>query len=69
MQAPFVVGGTVLGLVAVRELGPVVADVLAAAPSWVPLLLGGLLLVATGATYEQRRRDLARVRRAVAGMN
>jgi hypothetical protein len=58
----------VLAVVAVRELGPVVADVLAAVPSWVPLSLGGVLLVAVGATYEQRRRDLARVRDAVLRM-
>jgi hypothetical protein len=68
-QAPFELGAAVLAVVAVRELGPVVADVLAAVPSWVPLSLGGVLLVAVGATYEQRRRDLARMRDAVLRMN
>jgi hypothetical protein len=68
-QAPFALGAAVLAVVAVRELGPVFADVLAAVPSWVPLSLGGILLVTVGATYEQRRRDLSRVRAAVLRMN
>jgi hypothetical protein len=68
-QAPFGLGAAVLAVVAVRELGPVAADVVGALPAWVPLSLGGVLLVAVGATYEQRRRDVARVRDAVLRMS
>jgi hypothetical protein len=67
-QAPFALGAVVLAVAGLRELGPVAADGFAAAPSWVPLSLGGVLLVAVGATYEQRRRDLARLRAAVLRM-
>lgn len=68
-QAPFALGAGVLTVVALRELGPVVADAWGAVPSWVPLSLGGVLLVVVGATYEQRRRDARRLRDAVVRMN
>ncbi|GAA3398171.1 hypothetical protein GCM10020369_80810 [Cryptosporangium minutisporangium] len=60
-QAPFLSGATVLTLVAARALAPVLPELADTVPTWVPLSLAGLLLVAAGATYEQRRRDAARL--------
>lgn len=57
-QAPLVVGGSVLAVLAVRHLGPVAADV----PRYLTFGVVGVALLATGATFERRRRD---VRRAV----
>jgi len=63
-QAPVVVGGVVLGIVALHEV--VLAwDLL---PRWAPLAVGGLLLVGLAMPYERRRRDLARLRGAVGRM-
>ncbi|HET9517262.1 MAG TPA: hypothetical protein VFO77_06020, partial [Actinoplanes sp.] len=62
LQAPVVVGGAVLIAVALHEL----ALVWQLVPRWIPLAAGGLLLVGLAMTLERRRRDLARVRAAVA---
>ncbi|EGX55606.1 integral membrane protein, partial [Streptomyces zinciresistens K42] len=62
LQAPLLLGGTVLGLVAVHELAPYIVQVTDALPRWAPPALAGLLLLALGATYEQRLRDARRVR-------
>ncbi len=58
LQAPLVLGGAVLVLDALSLLGPYAA----ALPRWLTLGTAGLLLVAVGATYEQRRRDVTRLR-------
>ncbi len=58
LQAPLVIGGAVLALDAVLLLAPY-ADAL---PRWLALGAAGTLLVAVGATYEQRLRDLGRLR-------
>jgi len=63
-QAPVVVGGTALGVIALHE-SVLVWDLL---PRWIPLALAGLLLVGLAITYERRRRDLGRLRTAVARM-
>ena len=47
---------TVLGL---RQLAPVVGEI----PNWVAIGLTGLLLLAVGATFEQRRQNLRAARR------
>lgn len=60
-QAPVLVGGGVLALLALHELARG-WDLL---PRWIYLGVGGLALVALAATYERRRRDLARLRAAV----
>ncbi|MGW0823997.1 SCO7613 C-terminal domain-containing membrane protein [Streptomyces sp. NPDC002845] len=62
LQAPLVLGGAVLALVALHELAPYIAQVVGALPRWVPPALAGLALLAAGATYEQRLRDARRVR-------
>jgi hypothetical protein len=65
LQAPVVVGGIVLALVALHEL-VLVWDLL---PRWIPLATGGLLLVGLAMTLERRRRDLARFRSALTRMS
>ncbi|MEU7894387.1 hypothetical protein AB0B45_16195 [Nonomuraea sp. NPDC049152] len=66
LQAPTVMGGITVAVVAVRELAPWIADLFGVVPRWVPMALGGLLLVVVGATYEARKRDVRRLRDAVA---
>ena len=63
-QAPVMVGGAVLALVALHET-VLIWDLV---PRWVPLALGGLLLVGLAMTYERRRRDMARLRTAIGRM-
>ena len=58
LQAPLVVGGTVLAADALLLLAPYAA----ALPRWLALGAAGTLLLAVGATYEQRLRDLLRLR-------
>ncbi|MEU4562960.1 hypothetical protein AB0F72_31655 [Actinoplanes sp. NPDC023936] len=61
LQAPVVTGGVMLVLTALHE----VVQIWDLLPRWVPLAVGGLLLVGIATTMEQRRRDVARVRDAV----
>lgn len=58
LQAPLAIGGTVLALDAALLLAPYAA----AAPRWLVLGAAGALLLAVGATYEQRLRELSRLR-------
>ncbi|UXY26446.1 SCO7613 C-terminal domain-containing membrane protein [Streptomyces sp. HUAS TT20] len=69
LQAPLVLGGGVLTLVALHELAPYLVQMAGALPRWVPPALAGLLLLALGATYEQRIRDVRRVREVLGRMN
>ncbi|MFJ6898686.1 SCO7613 C-terminal domain-containing membrane protein [Streptomyces hokutonensis] len=69
LQAPLVLGGTTLALDALHELAPYLAQVVGALPRWAPPALAGLLLLALGATYEQRIRDARRVREVLGRMN
>ncbi|WP_328840196.1 SCO7613 C-terminal domain-containing membrane protein [Streptomyces europaeiscabiei] len=62
LQAPLLLGGAALTLVALHELAPYIAQVVDALPRWVPPALAGLVLLALGATYEQRLRDARRMR-------
>ena len=63
-QAPVVIGGTVLALVALHELVLMWTLV----PAWLPIAVAAVLLLATGATFEQRRKDFRRLKAAVGGM-
>ncbi|MGV9316969.1 SCO7613 C-terminal domain-containing membrane protein [Streptomyces sp. NPDC003691] len=65
LQAPLVLGGTVLALVALHELAPYVVQMAGLLPRWLPPALAGLLLLVVGATYEQRLRDARRLRDSV----
>ncbi len=69
LRAPLVLGGSVLTLVTLHELAPYLVQVTDALPRWVPPALAGLLLLALGATYEQRLRDVRRVREVLGRMN
>ncbi|WP_307174108.1 SCO7613 C-terminal domain-containing membrane protein [Streptomyces africanus] len=69
LQAPLVLGGSVLALVTLHELAPYVVQVTGALPRWAPPALAGVLLLALGATYEQRIRDVRRVRAVLGRMN
>ncbi|MXM63748.1 hypothetical protein GR925_09870 [Streptomyces sp. HUCO-GS316] len=69
LQAPLLLGGSVLTLDALHELAPYLVQVTDALPRWVPPALAGLLLLALGATYEQRLRDVRRVREVLGRMN
>ncbi|MFJ3924350.1 SCO7613 C-terminal domain-containing membrane protein [Streptomyces sp. NPDC090022] len=68
LQAPLLLGGTVLVLVALHELAPYVVQVVDALPRWLPPALAGVLLLAVGATYEKRLRDARRLRQALSRM-
>ncbi|MFF4625367.1 SCO7613 C-terminal domain-containing membrane protein [Nonomuraea jabiensis] len=68
LQAPTVMGGVVLAGVVMRELAPYVSEMFLVVPRWVPIAVGGVLLVVVGATYEARIRDLRRVRDALRAM-
>jgi len=63
-QAAVVVGGTVLVLLALREL----IGLWEMLPRWLPLAVAGLILLVLGATYEQRRRDVRRLRATLGRM-
>ncbi len=63
-QAPVVVGGAVLVLLALREL----VGLWELLPRWLPLAVAGLVLLVLGATYEQRRRDVRRLRETLGRM-
>jgi len=64
-QAPVVLGGLVLAVLAVREV-VAVWDLL---PRWIFLATGGCALIGLAVTYERRRRDLRRLRAAVGRMS
>ncbi|MFH8491451.1 SCO7613 C-terminal domain-containing membrane protein [Streptomyces longisporoflavus] len=69
LQAPLLLGGTVLVLDALHELAPYIVQVVDALPRWLPPALAGLLLLAIGATYEKRLRDARRVRDVLGRMH
>ncbi|WP_327357432.1 SCO7613 C-terminal domain-containing membrane protein [Streptomyces sp. NBC_01304] len=69
LQAPLALGSAVLALDALHELAPYVVQVVGALPRWLPMALAGLLLLAVGATYEQRLRDARRMRDVLGRMH
>lgn len=68
LQAPLLLGGSVLALVGLHELAPYVVQAVGALPRWLPPALAGLLLLGVGATYEQRLRDARRLRERLGRM-
>ncbi|MFI6522209.1 SCO7613 C-terminal domain-containing membrane protein [Spirillospora sp. NPDC050679] len=69
LQAPLLLGGGVLVLVAGHVLAPMVVEFLTGLPGWVPVAAVGLLVLGVGVTYEQRLRDLRRLRTAVTALD
>lgn len=69
LQAPLLLGGSILTLDAFHELAPYIVEMTTALPRWAPPALAGLLLLALGATYERRIRDVRRVREVLGKMN
>ncbi|MFE9678129.1 SCO7613 C-terminal domain-containing membrane protein [Streptomyces sp. NPDC006259] len=69
LRAPLVLGGSVLVLDALHELAPYLVQVADALPRWAPPALAGVLLLAVGATYERRLRDVRRVREVLGRMH
>ncbi len=68
LLAPLLLGGTVVILDAGHELAPAVAQLTGMLPRWVPIAVIGVILLAMGATYEARLRDLGRLRAALGKM-
>ncbi|MFC0005935.1 SCO7613 C-terminal domain-containing membrane protein [Micromonospora siamensis] len=64
-QAPVLLGGVSLALLALHELVRS-WDLM---PRWIYLAVGGLALITLAATYERRRRDLSRLRTVVGRMS
>jgi hypothetical protein len=58
LQAPLTIGAAALAVDALVQFGPVAA----AMPKWASIGAVGLLVIAVGVTYEDRRRDMARLR-------
>ncbi|MGW2825203.1 SCO7613 C-terminal domain-containing membrane protein [Streptomyces sp. NPDC001443] len=69
LKAPLVLGGATLVLDCLHELAPYLVQMAGALPRWVPPALAGLLLLALGATYERRIRDVRRVREVLGRMD
>ncbi|MYY11531.1 hypothetical protein GT204_22160 [Streptomyces sp. SID4919] len=65
LQAPLALGGATLGLVALHELAPYLVQLAGVLPRWLAPALAGLLLLAVGATYEHRLRDVRRAKDAL----
>ncbi|WP_308688761.1 SCO7613 C-terminal domain-containing membrane protein [Streptomyces avermitilis] len=68
LRAPLLLGGAVLALDALHELAPYLVQLAGVLPRWLPPALAGLVLLAVGATYEQRIRDARRVREVLGRM-
>ncbi len=69
LRAPLLLGGGVLVLDALHELAPYLVQIAGLLPRWVPPALAGVLLLAVGATYEQRLRDVRRARDVLGRMD
>jgi hypothetical protein len=65
LQAPLLLGAAVAVMAAAREIAPGLARLAGTLPAWVPIAVIGIILLAAGATYEARLRDLRRLRAAV----
>ncbi len=61
LQAPVIVGGVSVIVLALRELALAWQQV----PAWIPLSVAGLLVIVVASTYERRRRDWHRLRATV----
>lgn len=69
LQAPLVLGAGTLAVVGVFQLSDPVLAAYDALPRWAVLAGAGVVLIVLGAGYERRLRDLARLGRAVRGLD
>ena len=67
-QAPLIIGAVVLVVHGIVQLAPWIALAYSTVPRWVSLGLAGAVLLALGARYEQRLRNVRSVRHRVAAM-
>jgi hypothetical protein len=65
LAAPLLLGTAVAVTGAGRELAPALTRLAGMLPGWVPIAVIGIALLAAGATYEARLRDLRRLRAAL----
>jgi hypothetical protein len=65
LQAPLVLGGTVLAVDALVQLSPYLLAVYDAVPRWTLFATAGLLLLGIGTTYERRAREVRALRQQV----
>lgn len=63
-QAPLLLGSIALAVVTINELTLLWHLI----PVWIPPAIGGAILIGAGATFEKRRRDLARIRAGLKSM-
>ncbi|WP_133884233.1 proline-rich domain-containing protein [Glycomyces sp. NRRL B-16210] len=63
-QAPLLLGSIALAVVTINELTLLWHLI----PVWIPPAIGGVILIGAGATFEKRRRDLARIRSGLKSM-
>jgi hypothetical protein len=69
LQAPLMLGGSVLASLAVIHLSPTFLILYASAPRWALVGTAGAVLLLLGITYERRLRDLRYLHGAVRGMD
>ena len=63
--AAVLLGAAATVMAAGRELAPALTRLAGMLPGWVPIVVIGIALLASGATYEARLRDLRRLRAAL----
>jgi hypothetical protein len=63
-KAPVDIGLVLVAILGLRQLAPLVGDL----PRWATLGVCGTVLLVVGATFEQRRRDVAGVRGRYSGL-
>jgi hypothetical protein len=61
LQAPLLLGASVLLLAALRGFSAPLWELIVAIPAWIPWALAGLLMVAVAARFERSTRDLRRI--------
>ncbi|GLU46843.1 hypothetical protein Nans01_11940 [Nocardiopsis ansamitocini] len=68
LLAPLLTGSVTLVLAAAQAFGPPLWQTVLTLPNWIPVGVAGVLLLAVGARYERRLRDLRRLGHALRRM-
>ena len=68
LQAPLAIGAAALAVDALAQLLPALAAAYDAVPRWTLIAAAGALLLALGATYERRIRDVRTLGRKFGGL-